>query len=127
MIVATLQRIVGHRGASQAIVEDVADRWAAIRSPAPAQSAPDAKRIRRLVSKFYPILDENLRGVRYSTFGTAQQVVPMLVVDEPLPSLAGVTMPDVLNAAWLARIGDLDNARRTAVIEQQALAACRAV
>jgi len=127
VIVATLGRIVGHGGASQAIVDDVARRWAAVRSPEPAQATPDTKRIRRLVDKFYAILDENLAGVRHSTFGTAQQIVPLLVVDEPLPPLEGVTMPDVLNAAWLARIGDLDNARRTAVIEQKALSACGVV
>ena len=128
VIVETLRRITRHGGATAAIVRDVAARSEEIRALASRPAAPDTKALKSLVSRFYPLLDGGLRGVRYETFVEAQKVEAALADDaEGLGAAPGVRMADILNAAWLARIGELENDERTATIEARARQACEAL
>ena len=80
------------------------------------------------MAKFFPLLDEHLSGVRYESFVRAQQLVPAMTGDaDALPSLEGATIADVLNAAWLARLDDLEDRKRTTTVERRAVDACRAI
>ena len=128
VMLETLQRIALHGGASRSIVDDIARRFAGIRAFETRTKAPDTEKLRSLFCEFYPLLDRHLQGVRYSTFGRAQQLVSALADDtQPIPLLTGVTVADVLNAAWLARIGNREHSERTRTIEARALEACRRI
>jgi hypothetical protein len=123
VILETLGRIVQHGGVTPQVARDVERRWESTLSASAGSSKPDVQELRKLVDFFYPLLDVNLRGVRYATFGRAQQLVSALRSGDQLP---GATIPDILNAAWLARFYDLNDGRETARIGRNATKGCEA-
>lgn len=123
VILETLGKIVLHGGVTPQVVRDVERRWQSSLSASAGSRKPDAEELRKLIDFFYPLLDTNLRGVRYATFGRAQQLVSPLRSGDPL---RGATIPDILNAAWLARLYDLDDERQTAKIGRNATKECEA-
>ena len=123
LILETLHRIVLHGGVTPQVVRDIEDRWERVLSAGAAGGGPDAGQLRKLMDFFYPLLDANLRGVRYSTFRQAQQLVKPLRSGDPLRD---ATIPDILNAAWLGRLYDLSDERETARIGRNATKECEA-
>jgi hypothetical protein len=123
VILETLNRIALHGGVTPQVIHNVEQRWQSSLSMNADSRKPDVEEARKLADFFYPLLDANLRGVRYATFGRAQQLVSPLRRGEPLK---GATIPDILNAAWLARLYDLDNEWETARIGQNAIKECEA-
>lgn len=123
VILETLRRIGLHGGVTSQIVGDVERRWDESLSASVGDSGSDPDEINELIDFFYPLLDANLRGVRYATFGRAQQLVSPLQSSDPLPE---ATIPDILNAAWLARLRDLSDERKTAKIGRNATKECEA-
>jgi hypothetical protein len=121
VILETLGRIVPHGGITPQVARDVQRRWERSLSVSAGSTEPDVDGLRKLVDFFYPLLDANLRGVRYSTFGRAQQLVSPLRSSDPLRN---ATIPDILNAAWLARLQDVDDEQETARIGRKAAKAC---
>jgi hypothetical protein len=123
VILETLGRIVPHGGVTTPVVRDVERKWKRTLSASDGSSEPDVDELRKLVDFFYPLLDANLRGVRYATFGRAQQLVSPLRKGDPLP---GATIPDILNTAWMARLHDLDDQPETDRIGRNAAKECEA-
>lgn len=122
VIIETLRRIELHGGVTPPVSNDVAQRWEVKLSVSAGDKQPDEERLRELVDFYYPLLDENLRGVRYSTFNQAQQSVLPLQQGEPLHE---ATIPDILNAAWLARLHDPGDQEAAETISQNAAEAIR--
>ena len=123
VIVEMLSRIVAHGGVSPQVVRSVEEAWQASRSTSAGTREPDAAEVGKIINFFHPILDANLRGVRYATFGRAQQLVGPLRDGDPVEH---ATIPDILNAAWLARLYDVNDERATARIARNAIRACEA-
>jgi hypothetical protein len=123
LILETLGRIALHNGVTSQIVDDVKGRWERIVAASPGNRQPDVGRLTELMDFFYPLLDANLHGVRYTTFGRALQLAPALGHGDPLPA---ATIPDILNAAWLARLDNLGDQHATARISRIAASACEA-
>ena len=123
LILETLRRIVPHGGVTPQIVVDIEQRWEQSLSTSVGDSGAGADELGKLMDFFYPLLDANLRGVRYATFVRAQQLVPPLRSGDPLQD---ATIPDILNAAWLARLYDPGDERQTARIGRNATKECEA-
>ena len=123
LILKTLDKIAGHGGVTPPIVRDIEHRWERSLSASAGGSGPDVDELRKLMDFSYPLLDANLGGVRYSTFRRAQQLVTPILNGDPLP---GATIPDILNAAWLARLHDISNERHTVRIARNATKECEA-
>ena len=121
LIHTALQRIVLHGGVTPQVVKDVERRWRSLQTINADNRRDDLDKLRKLEAFFYPLLDANLRGVRYATFGRAQQLVTPLQSGAPL---RGATIPDILNAAWLARLHDLGDKREAARIGRNASKGC---
>jgi hypothetical protein len=125
LIIETLRRIAAHGGATTQIVNDIELHWETLRAAGAGEVEPDTANGRKLLDLFYPMLDAGLRGVRYTTFGRAQELAPMLAGRGQGPFLDKVTIPDLVNAAWLARLDDLENSTFADEIANRAVAACR--
>jgi hypothetical protein len=126
LMLEALRRFAGQGAATQPIVADVEERWLASCEAAGGWREEDDARLREILDWFCPLLNDNLQGAGYRTFQRAQQLVPALTQDER-PVLKDAQIPDVLNAAWLARLEDLDNVARSANIERHAVEACRSL
>jgi hypothetical protein len=82
----------------------------------------------RLNELYVRVVDKRLAGVRYTSWSRASVLAPELLSDkEPAQLLKDfkgeITLPDLLNAAWLCRIQDWENSNQ---IGQRALGLCLA-
>jgi hypothetical protein len=128
LMIETLRKIISHGGATAQIVDDLERRWESSRSATGSVKKLDTPKLQRIFDRFYPLLNDHLRGARYTTFGRAQRLVPIFADENRSPPrLDDVTLPDVLNAAWLARLDHLDDGDRTEEIGRRAAEACRAL
>jgi hypothetical protein len=112
------------------VVAGLRQRWREERDN--AGQAPDlpgdaADDVAATFEELHPLLDVHLGGARYTTFLRAQELAPKLRAG-PLAAGAGVTIRELLNAAWVARIrGDERDQTLADAIEENVLATSEAV
>jgi hypothetical protein len=123
LILEALRKSVVYGGVTPQVVRDVEGRWDANLSASEGNREPDVCELNKLMDFFYPLLDANLHNVRYTTFSRAMQLVSPLQKEV---RLHGATIPDILNAAWLARLRNLGDERETARIGRIAAGECEA-
>jgi hypothetical protein len=117
------------KAAFAGIVKDIERRWAGNRAAAGDTGARDAPLLEWADSAFaelFPIMrDNDLPDFAYTGFERAQTLAPALRGDAPVLA-DGLSIADVLNAAWLGWIEHaLDDPKLAVHIERRATELCR--
>ncbi len=118
VVLDVLERLVPLGGVCLPVVADLRRCWQALLSASPGFREPDDVALSSIVTFLLPLLEQHLHGLRYDSFNRAQQLAVALRRDQA--PTAGATAPDVLNAAWLARMHDVDDGEAAAAIAARA-------